>query len=289
MEFALNTARAPVVDDSCTARAGAGVFVFPHLAPRVPTRQRRSERSSNALCARRDEFLATDVPLAQALVQERASGGAEQGAAFRRRTVNGAIDVARQRLTPWLETERKIAEAEYRRTISRFNSTVEEYLTRLAASGVPQLTHIADAPIEGGKLTAPSQFYFHKLLHVAEPASPFRILGDVLSGLLRQRDPIRRDASDFVARVMETNAYRVEPDLNHRLGVARKEREITVRRRLAAVIETAEDELRRTREVISAGADAVHAELVRLDDLSMESARIYEELQLAGQAVTVGS
>ena len=234
-------------------------------------------RSSRALAARRAAFLAEETPVVQALVRQRLAGSAEQGLAFRHLAVGAATETTRERLVPWLEREQRVAESEYRHTIGRFNSRVKDYLAGLAASGVPELSHIAESPIEGGKLTAPSGFHFHKLLHIAEPASPFRILGDALLGALRWRDPIRRDADEFVARLMETNASRVEADLNQRLALARKELEAAIGRRLAAVRKTAEESLRHTREVTGAGEESVRAELARLEGVRQEVMAIQDQ------------
>lgn len=222
------------------------------------------ERSDHAIAARTEEFLATSVPEVQRLLGDRLSASAEQGARFRRRAMNVALEVARQQLMPWLEREERIVETEYSHTIARFNSIVDDYLRRLAGTGVPQLEHLADTSVESGRLTAPSRFYFHELLHIGQPASPFRLLGDLILGTFRHRDPIRLDANQFLTSLMETNASRVAADLNHRLGVARRELEITIRRRLDEVKDAAEEVLNHAREVTAAGNEAVESELAVL-------------------------
>lgn len=232
------------------------------------------ERSVRALEGRRNEFLESGAASAHQLLDERLQSSVEHGAAFRRRAMTAALEVAKERVTPWLRKEERLVTDEYGHTIGRFNSTVDAYLQKLAATGVGQLGSVADAPVESGTLTTPSRFQFHDLLHVARPASPFRHLGDLFLAAARRREPIRRDAHDFLTHLMETNTSRVEADLIHRLGVARRELEITVKQRLNSVMEIAGDVLHRTRETRRGGNPAIQAELKILEGLEAEAAAL---------------
>lgn len=232
-------------------------------------------RLSQQLSARRASFLAVALPEGRNRLEQHLRRMSEHGPYFRRRAMVEARNVARALVLPWLSEQEEIVGLACARTIDRFNEMANDFLRRLTAMAIPQLGHLADTAIEGGQLTAKSSFQFHDLLHIAEPASPFRFLIDLILGFIRASGPIARDADDLLLRLMDTNTSRVEADLEHRLAVARRELELEIRHRLADAGAAASDTLRRARELRASGEDAIQADL---DRLSAVKAALFDQV-----------
>lgn len=81
-------------------------------------------------------------------------------------------------------------------------------------------------------------------------------------GLTRIR--IQRAARDFLVRLLETNASRVENDLAERVRESRRRFEADLRRAVAEGERNAVRALERARAAHASGAETVHGELVRL-------------------------
>jgi dynamin family protein len=225
------------------------------------------QRLSQQLSARRESFLAIAQPAGQERLRQRLGGRLERGPAYRRRAMLEARNVARDLVLPWFGDQEEIVALAYARTMDRFHEMANDFLQQLETMDIPQLKHLADRSLEAGELTARSRFQFHDLLHIAEPASPFRYVIDLLMGLIGAQGPIAREACDFLVHLLETNTSRVEGDFERRLAVARRELELGIRHRLTKAGAAANSILDRARDVQAAGQDAVRAELSRLAEL----------------------
>jgi hypothetical protein len=84
------------------------------------------------------------------------------------------------------------------------------------------------------------------------------------------RVAFERDAQQFLEQLLDTNASRVQGDVEQRVVQSRLYLEAEVRRLLRAVSATAEQALARAREVMAAGAAAVESEVSRLRQLDEE-------------------
>ena len=201
------------------------------------------------------------------------------GPKFRRDAFHAAQVVAEKHVRPWLETEQALAEQEYRKVATRFVSIGNEFLDKLAKSGVPEFTRMPNALDSDRGFRVRSRFTFEQLLHVALPASPLRYIADLFLGILRAYGVIERDACAFLTHLMETNSTRVQSDVVSRVQESRGHLEVEIRKLLHEVTRIAERALDRARTAKAAGASAVEAALFRLD----RTERALRDLQETGE------
>lgn len=201
------------------------------------------------------------------------------GPKFRRDAFHAAQVVAEKHVRPWLETEQALAEQEYRKVATRFVSIGNEFLDKLAKSGVPEFTRMPNALDSDRGFRVRSRFTFEQLLHVALPASPLRYIADLFLGILRAYGVIERDACAFLTHLMETNSTRVQSDVVSRVQESRGHLEVEIRKLLHEVTRIAERALDRARTAKAAGASAVEAALFRLD----RTERALRNLQETGE------
>ena len=201
------------------------------------------------------------------------------GPKFRRDAFHAAQVVAEKHVRPWLETEQALAEQEYRKVATRFVSIGNEFLDKLAKSGVPEFTRMPNALDSDRGFRVRSRFTFEQLLHVALPASPLRYIADLFLGILRAYGVIERDACAFLTHLMETNSTRVQSDVVNRVQESRGHLEVEIRKLLHEVTRIAERALDRARTAKAAGASAVEAALFRLD----RTERALRNLQETGE------
>jgi hypothetical protein len=67
------------------------------------------------------------------------------GKSYRQRTFTEAQELARRHVVPWLQPEQEKAENEYRRVALRFVEMANEFLTKLANAGIPELAWMPNA------------------------------------------------------------------------------------------------------------------------------------------------
>jgi hypothetical protein len=102
------------------------------------------------------------------------------------------------------------------------------------------------------------------MIAIAKPASPLLYALDELMGVLHVRRWFRRDADQFLEQLLDTNASRVQGDVEQRVVESRLRLESEVRKLLREVIVSAEGTLSKAQEIIAAGTNAVARELDRL-------------------------
>jgi GTPase SAR1 family protein len=232
-------------------------------------------RLSSMLLARRKEFFSQALPTATAQFQQEsrmvhASFGPER----RRALMTLAQTIARGYVMPWLDAEEAHAEKLYRSAMKRFVSLINELLQRISDEQSADFSHlptILDA--EQGFRTR-SRFYFHDMITIAEPASPLLYSLDVLMGACRMRRWFQRDAEHFLEQLLDTNAARVQGDVEQRVVESRLRLESEVRKLLREVSTSAEQALLNAREVIATGTSAVANEMNRLETLRIELAAL---------------
>jgi len=171
---------------------------------------------------------------------------------------------------PWLKPEQEKAEKEYRRVAFRFVEMANEFLKKLANAGIPELARMPHAldPERGFRVR--SEFTFHEFIDVAQPASPVRWLADLILGLVGARWIIRKEAQEFLTKLLETNSTRVQSDVLNRVQESRGKLETDIRKLLHEVSRIAEQALTRAKKVREEGAPAVQAALQRLNSLEQE-------------------
>lgn len=221
---------------------------------------------SDMFLAQRKEFLATVGPKVNAeFERELKTLPRHYGPKFRREAFHLAQVVAERHIRPWLEAEQVAAEQEYRRVDSRFVSIGNDFLKKLAESGVPEFARMPNALDSNRGFRVRSRFTFEQLLHVASPSSPLRYLADVFLGIVQAYRVIEKEAWDFLAHLMEMNSTRVQSDVVNRVQESRGQLEVEIRKLLHEVTRVAEHALDRARMAKAEGAPAVEEALARLE------------------------
>jgi len=237
------------------------------------------QRISDLFVDRHKAFMASELPKASQQFDEDLklmSGGF--GPSYRRRVMKLAQEIAHRYLLPRLKPEREEAEKEYRRVALRFVEMGNEFLTKLANAGVPELARIPHALDPETGFRVRSKFTFMDFIELAQPASPLRWLADVILPLVGGRRRIQKCGQEFLVKLLETNSSRVQSDILNRVQESRGRLEVEIRKLLHEVSRIAEEALVRARRVKEEGKPAVEAELARLDGLEREIVRLSESL-----------
>jgi hypothetical protein len=222
-------------------------------------------RLSDMFLEQRKRFLAAALPIARAeFAGELNKLPRRYGPRFRRDAMRAAQTIAERHVRPWLQAEQAAAEGEYRRVAARFVGIGNDFLARLAASGVAELARMPNALDSESGFRVPSRFTFEELLRVSMPASPLRYLADVFLGGVQAFGVIEREAREFLDHLVEMNSTRVQSDVVNRVRASREQLEVEIRKLLHEVARIAGQALERARTARAEGAAAVEAALNRL-------------------------
>jgi GTP-binding protein EngB required for normal cell division len=228
-------------------------------------------RLSNSLLARRKEFLKQTLPVArEELEGEILAIGTTFGPARRRELMAIAQAVARRHVMPWLDAEEAQAEDLYGAVTQRFVTLVNGLLQRISEEQSSDFSHLPKSLDADQGFQSRSRFFFHDIITIAQPASPLLYSIDALMGAFRIRGWFRRDAERFLNELLQTNASRVQGDVEQRVVESRLRLELDVRKLLREVSASAERALSNARELTAAGTSAVEHELERLRKLQEE-------------------
>jgi len=228
-------------------------------------------RLSESFGDRRKAFLRTVLPTVTNEFRDRVRALPRQfGPSCRRTSMALAQEIARKYLLPWLAQEQTHAEDAFRRAARRFIDIGNDFLRKLADSGVLELADMPDALDADGSLRSKSHFYFNDLVRIAQPSSPLRHLGDLLLGVIRAYGAIQRDAGRLLQELMEVNSTRVQSDVNDRVNDSRQKLESEIRMLLREVRSVAQRAFAHACEAHEQGAAAVEGILDRLAALEQE-------------------
>jgi GTP-binding protein EngB required for normal cell division len=242
------------------------------------------QRMSRALSARHQQFLQRALPIGLEQLQSRLQAWRGTGARLSRAKARDlANEVARDLVTPWLEAERLKAEMQYREVSERFGRLAMGFLQRLAESGGPNVPAVG-IELDQSAYSHRSYFYFHHLLHRHAPPMPWASLLDaILPNTLVERR-VARVAEAYLRDLLETNASRVQGDVEERVTEARRQHEAQIGRLLAEVRNVAARALERARAAQAKGDQTVRSEVSRLDELRAEVQRLIEAAENIGQS-----
>jgi GTPase SAR1 family protein len=244
-----------------------------------------SERFADAQHA----FLARAIPDArQELAAAVAATTSQRGPAARAAAMDAALRVARRRVTAWAEHVEPEAEAMYAATMARFVEIANDFIRRLA-SGASSGPAIEAGGISGERgFREGGRFFFTSLLTLTDPGLWTWLFDWVRSHRSRIASSIRH-ASRYLERLIRTNSARLANDLSARVAGSERRLESEIRERLSTLAESAQRALNRARAQQAAGAEAVRAELVRLDDLRRRVERLGPNAAHAANHVTQGN
>lgn len=228
-------------------------------------------RISDFFLSRRKAFIDSELPVAQsALDSALRSAPVRFGPAYRRWIMRQGQEIARNRILPWLQLEQRVAEQEYHHLASRFTVLANEFLHRLATSGIPELDGLPGALDPEQGFRSKSRFLFRDFIERAQPASPLRWVSDAALSTFGFQAPIDNAARSFLAWLFEVNSTRVQSDIFNRVEESRHQLETDIRKLLHAITHVAEAALRSARQLHEEGQTAVEARVARLDELRQQ-------------------
>jgi Dynamin family len=246
------------------------------------------QRLSDMFVSRHKAFVASVLPLAnQEFDQKLGSVPRGVGPAYRRNLNRAAQEIAERHVTPWLRTEQKEAEGQYRQAGDRFIDIGNGFLKQLADQGISELARMPHALDPELGFRVRSAFSFLELIEIAQPASPLRWLADLFLGLIGARRFIERDARQFLVRLLETNSIRVQSDILDRVEESRGRLEAEIRKLLHEVSRIADQALTRARTTRAEGEPAVRAALARFNELEKKVHEIRPATHQNGAGVSL--
>ena len=229
------------------------------------------QRLSDFLVARHKAFVVSTEPRAReqfdVAIKPLRYGS---GPAYRRRIMGKAQEIARFHVLPWLGPEQEEGERRYLQASRRFIEMGNEFLEKLADTGIPEIARMPNAlDLETG-FRVQSHFKFEDFNELVRPASPLRWLGDSVLAAVGARGLITKRAEELLARLIEVNSIRVHSDILDRLQESRSRLEVEIRKLVHEVSRIAEHALANSRALRERGAPAVDAELRRLGVLEQQ-------------------
>ena len=228
-------------------------------------------RLAMTLLGRRKEFLKQVLPIArEEFKRETRAVATRFGPSRRRELMAIAQTVARRHVMPWLDTEETQAEELYGAVTQRFVNLVNGLLQRISEEQGTDFSHLPKSLDAEHGFRTRSRFFFHDMITIAQPASPLLYSMDGLLGALHIRRWMQEGAANFLERLLDINASRVQGDVEQRVVDSRLRLESDVRRLLREVSASAEQALLKAKELMTAGTDAVQSELERLRTLQEE-------------------
>jgi hypothetical protein len=227
-------------------------------------------RLSKSFSAEAEAFIARATPAATRELLAAIDATGEPGrAALRKRAMTLAQEISQRFIDEWRREIQPKAEAMYRQASARFVETANDFLERLARSGKGELAALPGAlELETG-FRWKSGFFATRLMRLTG-GTPVTWALDRIGPRGASLRSIREQASEYLAQLIETNTWRLANDLDDRVVESRRSLEQQIRSRLRELTTTAERALERAREKSAAGADAVRAELDRLDSIRRE-------------------
>ena len=233
------------------------------------------QRISDLLVGRHRKFYASAMPKADFEFTEALRSLPKGfGPHYRRRIMRLAQEISRRHVAPWIKPEQEEGEREYRNAAHRFVEMGNDFLRRLADSGLTELAHMPHALDWEKGFRVRSKFTFMEFIEIAQPASPLRWLADAALPLLGARRLITNQGREFLQRLLEVNSTRVQSDVLERIQESRGRLEVEIRKLLHEISRLAEQALVRARAVKREGAFAVQAAMERLDTLEREISRL---------------
>lgn len=232
-------------------------------------------RLSATLLARRKEFFSQVMPVARReLEAESDSIHSWFGPRRRRELMAAAQRVARRHMMPWLDSEEAHSEDLYRGVTQRFVILTNDLLKRMSEGDGDDFSNLPQVLDGEHGFSTRSRFFFHDMITVARPSSPLLYTIDVVMGAVRIGRWFRRNSLQFLEQLIDTNASRVQGDVEQRVVQGRLRLESDVRRVLREVRVSAEHALEKAREVSAAGNDAIRTELARMARLQDELGQV---------------
>lgn len=243
----------------CAANAEQSLIEVSHLL------NAEQERLMHRFDDDRARFVATALPELTSQLDAYLGLAPSQPASRQRRdALDPVAAIAEAQVRAWLEGERTIAEAAYAAVTERFVEHANAFLDRLRTSGEFPEGALPPALLPESGLRARSRFHFLAFTHQASP-SMWTSLADRLRRESTRRRSIRAAAVEFARRLLEANGNRVIDDFYERMIESRRSVEGGLRRTLREIVGCADNAAVRANTIRQDGAQAIQAELHRIN------------------------
>ena len=197
----------------------------------------------------------------------------------RAKAFDQASTITRIRIERWLARIEPEADELYRRATLRFTGLANGFLARLTESNDVAFATLPRSLDPEVGLREQRHFYATSLMHLTAPGFLNRV-----ADLLLPRDAriarIKRDAGEYLERLLRSNTTRVVFDLEQRVEVSRKKLESELRFLLQQITGSAERALERARVGLQAGEAEVMRELGWIDALRQRIEQVTEHAAL---------
>ena len=180
-----------------------------------------------------------------------------------------AQEVSREAVERWRAEIDVAAEELYRRSMERFVSLANEFLSRLAASGEPGLDGLRPELAPEAGFRAQSGLRYTELLNLTTNMASWPL--DLVRPRRMTHRALGRRVGRYLEDILEANSSRVANDLVERTVESRARLEREVRGVLRQVVDVARQALARARDRRAEGEEAVRAELGLLESLRSET------------------
>ncbi|MBN1769633.1 MAG: dynamin family protein [Deltaproteobacteria bacterium] len=226
------------------------------------------DRLARGFAARKTAFLEQSVPAA---CTEFTTGSrdlpARRGPALRRTAAALAQDLAARCLNTWLAETEPEAEASYSRAMERFVELSDGFLRQLRESEQSALTDLPESVGAQVGFRWDSRL-FYKDLWQLDSGARLQWLLDLLRTRRAILGSVDRKATAHIRLLLETNATRIENDLNQRVLESRRRFQFEIRSALTEVLKSAEQAVDRAKERKAQGSTAVEGALERVAALT---------------------
>jgi len=213
------------------------------------------------------DFLRRALPDAQARFKQALDAAAASGKVHLRPAAFAAAQkIYLAVLSPWLPDAQRAAESLYVDASLRFVKLANDFLDRLASSGDAALAGLPRniGPETGFRVR--SRLFYTELWGLTGRGL-FRWLGDLVGSRASVRRGVERTVSDYLNRIVRANVARIQGDFADRVRESRRRLQGEIRTLLTNISASAERALHGARQRRAAGAEAVEAEIRRIDDL----------------------
>jgi GTP-binding protein EngB required for normal cell division len=225
------------------------------------------ERLARDFAGRKATFLGEVIPAAQREMAEACrSHPARRGPALRKASVAQAQEIATRHLDAWLAETEPAAEIEYTRAMERFVDLSNGFLQRLKASADSMLAALPSFVNPEVGFRWDSKLFYRDLWQMTGEG-PLTWILDCVRSRSRIVRSIDRATGDYLRRLLDTNATRIENDLNQRVLESRRRFQFEIRALLREVLDSASGSLDRAKRLHAQGSEAVRGEVERLDAL----------------------
>jgi GTP-binding protein EngB required for normal cell division len=205
----------------------------------------------------RTGFLRRAIPEAMTSLEKRVREGAESKD-LPARAMEFAQELATRAVDEWRRSTAAVAEALYAKGVGRFVEIANDFLRRVGDRADPLLASLPESFEPDVRFRVKPHFYFTYMMTLATPKLGTRLASITNAGRIAA---VKKDAGEYLARLLETNSSRVVGDLSDQVLESRRLIQAEVREHLRSVVRSAEAAAACAAELRVNGEDALRSEV----------------------------